>query len=761
MGKCEYCGQPAGIFKKLHKECKEEQEELKKEDPDPGFDEFIKNVALFNLRKTAQKLSQKSSKKSSCGTANIGLDDELARIEDYEEIHIDEHTKNKIKVLKEITDSIESKQLSIIDTNPKKIFKIDYKSELNSQQFAAVTALDFPLLVIAGAGSGKTRVVTYKVSYLIENGLSPSEILLLTFTRKAANEMLARVQKLLGGKLLSGVLGGTFHGFSNNMLRKHSRLIGIPNNFTIIDTEDAKDIIGLLRTELNLSSKKESGCPFPQKKMIHSIISKARNLELTIGGVIHEFFDVVEGYVKDIELINRAFSAYKKASNLLDYDDLMEVLRDKLKENEIFRKKLQDEIKYILVDEYQDVDNIQREIVEYLAGEGGKLTVVGDDSQSIYAFRGANFENILRFPQFYPNCKVVKIEENYRSRQGILGFTNEIVANAKIGFQKKLYSTKYTGGKPVVKRFFDGTHEAKYIVSKLLEIRRYNNCEYSDFAVLTRTSRNSSFVQAELTKRGIPFIVVGGIKFSERRHVRDIVAFLKITINPLDAVAWHRILDLIEGVGKVRATEIVNVIHSNSGTINFEKFSNAKYYNELCKLEQQFGEVIGKDLLPAQIIAELIIFYKPLLEHLKDDYEMRLKDLEVFSVIASKYDDMEKFLADFTLEPPSNRFQNETTPSMDNDEKPLVVSTIHSAKGLEWHTVFIPFALDGVIPSARSLETIQQLEEERRIFYVAASRAKENLFITMPSLHSSWDAVFNKPSRFLAEADNGSYLIEK
>lgn len=760
MGKCEFCGKPAGIFKKLHKECKEEQELLKEEYHDPGIDEFRKSVALFNLRKASQKLSQKSSKKSSCGTANIDLDGEFAMIEDYEEIHIDEHTKNKIKVLKETTDSIESKLLSITDTNPKKIFKIDYESELNSQQFAAVTALGFPLLVIAGAGSGKTRVITYKVSYLIENGLSPSEILLLTFTRKAANEMLARVQKLLGGKSLSGVLGGTFHGFSNHMLRRHSRLIGIPNNFTIIDAEDAKDIIGLLRTELNLSSKKESGCSFPQKGMLHTIISKAINLELTIGEVIHEFFDVLEKFTKDIELINQAFSEYKKASNILDYDDLMDVLRDKLKENEIFRKKLQDEIKYILVDEYQDINNIQREIVEYIAGEEGKLTVVGDDSQSIYAFRGANFENILRFPQFFPNCKVVKIEENYRSRQGILDFTNEIVANAKIGFQKRLYSAKYTGGKPVVKRFSNGTHEAEYIVNKLLEIRRYN-CEYSDFAVLTRASRNSNFVQVELTKRGIPFIVVGGIRFSERRHIRDIVAFLKITINSLDAVAWHRILNLIEGIGKVRAKEIVNVIHSNSGTINFEKFSNAKYYNELCKLEQQFGEVIGKDLLPAQIIDELIIFYKPLLEHLEDDYEMRLKDLEVFSVVASKYDDMERFLADFTLEPPSNRFQNETTPSMDNDEEPLVVSTIHSAKGLEWHTVFIPFALDGVIPSDRALETIQGLEEERRIFYVAATRAKENLFITMPTLHSSWNAVFTKPSRFIAELDSSSYVIEK
>jgi len=747
MGNCTYCGQPAGLFKKLHKECKEEQEELKKEHYDPSVDELIKGI-VFNNSQNPPHVAD-----------NIDLDGELARIEDYEEIDTDEQTKNKIKNLKKITDTIESKQLSITDNDLKEIFKIDYKNELNPQQFAAVTALDFPLLVIAGAGSGKTRVVTYKVSYLIENGLSPSEILLLTFTRKAANEMLDRVQKLLGSKSISGVLGGTFHGFSNNILRKYSNLIGIPSNFTIIDTEDAKDIIALLKAELNFSSK-ESGRPFPKKNKIHSIISKAKNLELTISEVINEFFDENKEFVKDIELINRAFFAYKKASNLLDYDDLMDVLRDKLKENEIFRKKIQDRIKYILVDEYQDINNVQREIVEYIAGEKGKLTVVGDDSQSIYAFRGANFENILRFPQFFPNCKVVKVEENYRSQQGILDFTNEIVAKAKIGFQKKLYSTKHTGNKPMIKRFPDGTHEAEYIVSKLLEIST-NNLEYSNIAVLTRASWHSNFVQAELTKRNIPFVVVGGIKFSERRHIKDIVAFLKITINSLDAVAWHRILHLIEGIGNVRAKEIVNIIHSNSGRINFEAFSNTKYYNKLCQLEEQFENVIGKNLSPTQIIDELLIFYKSILIQIEDDYEIRLKDIEVFSIIASKYDDMEKFLADFTLEPPSNRFQDETIPSMDNDEKPLVVSTIHSAKGLEWHTVFIPFALDGLIPSTRSLGTIQELEEERRIFYVASTRAKENLFITMPSFLSSWNAVFTKPSRFLAEVDNGSYVIEK
>ena len=307
-----------------------------KQDSTPSVETVIKGLT-FNV-----------SLESSSGATSTDLADELSGTKNYKKIVADEQTKNKIKELKKITDAIESKLISTTESNFKKAFKINYKDELNPQQFAAVTALDSPLLVIAGAGSGKTRVITYKVSYLIENRLNPSEILLLTFTRKAANEMLTRVQKLLGDKSISGVLGGTFHGFSNNILRKYGHLVGIPNNFTIIDIEDTKDIIDLLKAELNLSGKK-NGRPFPRKSKIQSVISKSKNLELTIDEVTDKFFNENKEFTKEIELINQALSAYKKASNLLDYDDLMEVLRDKLKENETFRKKLQESIKYILV----------------------------------------------------------------------------------------------------------------------------------------------------------------------------------------------------------------------------------------------------------------------------------------------------------------------------------------------------------------------------------------------------------------------------
>jgi DNA helicase II / ATP-dependent DNA helicase PcrA len=289
--------------------------------------------------------------------------------------------------------------------------------------------------------------------------------------------------------------------------------------------------------------------------------------------------------------------------------------------------------------------------------------------------------------------------------------------------------------------------------------KRGNNLDFSDFSVLTRASWQSNYVQAELMKRQIPFVVVGGIKFSERRHVKDIVAFLKLTVNPLDAVAWHRILQLIEGIGKVKASEIVMQVHANAGRICFDRFLGRKYYEELHKLELLFDQLNQDGLSPVQMLDLLFPFYIPRLKQIEDDYEVRIKDLETFRIIAGKYEDLQKFLADFTLEPPSNRYQDQTTPLVDTDEKPLVVSTIHSAKGLEWHTVFIPHALDGLLPSVRSMETIQEMEEERRLFYVAASRAKENLFITMPSYISSWDAVFNRPSRFLAEVDKKKYEL--
>lgn len=661
------------------------------------------------------------------------------------------------KELKIITESIESRLVNLQEPCNSEKYKINYAGELNLQQLAAVCTVKDPLLVIAGAGSGKTRVITYKVSYLIEQGYEPSQLLLLTFTRKAANEMLNRVQQLLGSKSTTGVLGGTFHAFANFILRKYHLLIGLPANFTIVDSEDVTDIISLLKTELNLVPKKGSK-HFPKSSTIQIIFSKSINLELTLEDTILKHFPENERYIKDFEKIGKLLAAYKLRANLMDYDDLIDTLRNKLKENEVFRKTVQKQIAYTLVDEYQDTNNIQREIVELITADNGKVTVVGDDAQSIYSFRGANFENILRFPQSFPNCKVVKIEENHRSSQLILDFTNDIIRHARVGFKKKLFSKKQNGNKPLIKRLVGTKEEAEFIVDSIMMMKE-NNLEYSDFAVLTRASWQSNFVQAELMKRNIPFVVVGGIKFSERRHVKDIVSFIKILMNPMDAVAWHRILKLLEGIGDIRAKEIISLIHQQAGKIDIEKFGNKKHVDSLRQLINLLNELQALEPTPSIVIPHIYAFYKPLLQQLEDDFEARKVDLEIFAEIASGYEDLEKFLSDFTLEPPANRYQDKSIPFNEGDEKPVIISTIHSAKGLEWYAVFVPFALDGIIPSVRSMGTLQEQEEERRLFYVACSRAKEHLFVTMPSYVTSWDAVFTKPSRFLNKISKEYYNL--
>ncbi|MGK9116909.1 ATP-dependent helicase [Olivibacter jilunii] len=683
-----------------------------------------------------------------------GLKDLLSKPLQVE--NFDTQIPTYLRTLMDAAKHIDEKLVDIYRTYDLSNLKINYKKELNPQQLAAVCTLDKPLLVIAGAGTGKTRVITYKVSYLIEKGFEPNEILLLTFTRKSANEMLNRVQKLLHAKSITNVLGGTFHSFANYALRKYHALVGLPPNFTIIDGEDVVDIISLLKTELNLTPKKGSK-HFPKSSTIQSIFSKAKNHELGIENVIAEYFPEYERFVKDFQRIYTLLAAYKQRSNLMDYDDLIDILRDKLKTNTHFRQVLQAKVAYILVDEYQDTNNIQREIVELLS-QKGNITVVGDDAQSIYSFRGANFENILRFPQHFENCGVVKIEENYRSTQRILDFTNKLMESARIGFKKELFSRLHKGRKPRINRLVDTTEEAAYIVDTIMTLKE-NDLEYSDFAILSRASWQSNFVQAELMKRNIPFIVVGGIKFGERRHVKDMVSFLKIMMNPMDAVAWHRILKLLEGIGDVRAKEIIVKIHEQHGRIETNLFEGKKHGEHLKELLDLFNRMQQLGSAPVDLIPPIYEFYKPLLKQLEDDFDAREIDLEIFAEIAAKYEDLEKFLADFTLEPPSNRYQDKTIPFDESDEKPLTISTIHSAKGLEWHTVFVPFALDGILPSVRSMASLEEIEEERRLFYVACSRAKENLFITMPAYVSSWDAVFTKPSRFLYGISDNTYDI--
>lgn len=675
----------------------------------------------------------------------------------YRQPHLEEPLEDKIAELQEITQKVEQ---NLVAESPggsnENNLKIDYQKELNPMQFLAASTLEGPLLVIAGAGSGKTRTVVYRVAYMLENDIPPDQILLLTFTRKAANEMLDRTEKLLNDNRSQKIMGGTFHSFSNFVLRRYSNLLGISPKFTIIDTIDAEDIIDLIKKELKFEKKSRA---FPKKGRVYSIITKSRNCQIDIDQVItrEQEYTGLDEFIEDIEIIAQAFDEYKRANNMFDYDDLLYVLRDSLQKNKDFRENLQKKYKYIMVDEFQDTNIVQKEIVDLLAASYKNIMVVGDDAQSIYAFRGANFENILRFVESYPNCKYVKLEQNYRSNQELLNFTNSVIENAKIGYKKRLFSNKVRPGKPIIKKFYDQEDEATYIVDRILEMRE-QDIPLNEIAVLYRATYHGNYIQVELTKRNIPFIVVGGIRFSERRHVKDIIAYLRILLNPYDAISWTRILKLIEGIGNVSAVKIITKIKEKGGVIDFSDYKSRKYFNALNELSEMFKSIAVETMALAQKIELIRRHYAPILENVESDFQIRLSDIEVIIKLAQKYTDLEKFLTDFSLDPPSNKFQDSNTPLINSsEERPVTLSTVHSAKGLEWYCVLIPHLLDGLFPNARALHNIEQLEEERRLFYVATSRAKEKLYLTMPSFMSSYNAYFTMPSRFLAEVKKETY----
>ncbi|HET6556036.1 MAG TPA: ATP-dependent helicase [Prolixibacteraceae bacterium] len=709
------------------------------------------------LLDTICALAQKTKGNRSSQYIQPTTDLSVLKMNNFNGNDIPQKTISKIEELKSIIASIENRPANTSEIQFSKAYKIDYAIELNRAQLEAVTTITGPVLVIAGAGTGKTRVIVHRVAFMLENGILPKEILLLTFTCKAAVEMTARVQELLNDDNVEKVYGGTFHSFSNHILRKHARLLNIPGNFSIIDSDDSADTIDLVKSELKLSSVE--GVPFPKKKTIQEIISSARNRNLTIKELIEDEFSNLVEYLEQIEMISQGYAMYKKMCRIFDYDDLMDVLRDALRDNLLFRQQVQDEFKYIMVDEYQDTNVVQKEIVELLSDAHRNILVVGDDAQSIYAFRGANYENILRFPQMYPDCKLVKIEQNYRSNQKILDFTNDIIRNAKIGYKKRLYSKITTDTLPLVKKFYDQQQEAEYIVSKILEYRE-RGIELNQVAVLVRAFWHARYIEVELNKRGISYIAVGGLAFNERKHVKDVISYLRIIENPFEAVAWHRVLTYLPGVGRVSAHKIIEKIIAEKEftTVSFEKSKFSEELRVLMNMLKAASDNSNSLVHKLEIIKN---YYTPILKATGPDYQIRLQDIEVLATLASQYDSLAKFLTDFALDPPSKRFGNKATPLIDEGEdKPLTISTIHSAKGLEWHSVFIPHALDGMIPSVKAIKNIEELEEERRLFYVACSRAKEDLIITMPSYIASYNGFMSYPSRFLVEISKDKYQFE-
>lgn len=679
----------------------------------------------------------------------------IPSIKNYEQPKMNKQLKDKIIHLEGIITNIEKLQdhnkLEFKNNN----YKIDYQNELNEKQLEAVQSIEKPLLIIAGAGTGKTKTLSYRVSYMLENNILAENILLLTFTRKASNEMLNRTKKLLQLNNIN-IQGGTFHSFGNFILRKYSKLLNISPNFTIIDTVDSQDVIDLIRRELKL--EKINGKATPTKATIQKIISKSRNCKISIDDIIKKEYQGLEDYILYINTIYEHYILYNKEHSIYDYDDLLITLYDKLKENEQFRNILQDKYKYIMVDEFQDTNIIQKEIVDLIAEKYRNIMVVGDDSQSIYSFRGANYENILRFPETYNDCKIIKLEQNYRSKQDILNFSNNIVSNFNIGYKKNLYSNNKENGIPIIKKFYDQQKEADWIVDKIIDLHN-RDISLNKIAVLYRAGYHANFLQASLMSKMINYIVYGGIKFAERKHVKDILAYLKIILNPLDMVSWNRILNRIEGIGNITASKITSNIEKNNGIIDFNLFKNKKYFNDLNTLKDVITKNMDDNISVVNKIENLKSYYAPILKENEEDYQVRLLDIDVLISLAYEYgNNIEKYISDFTLDPPSNSMQQNITPLIgETNEEVLTLSTVHSAKGLEWDYVFILNMLDGLFPNLKSLEDVETLDEERRLFYVACTRAKYGLYITMPSFVSSYDSVFEFPSRFIAEIDSKNY----
>ncbi len=622
-------------------------------------------------------------------------------------------------------------------------YKVNYEEDLNEAQLEAVKSKDGPILVIAGAGSGKTKTLTYRVARLIEDGIKPENILLLTFTKKAAAEMLSRATIVLDNRC-EKVAGGTFHSFANIILRKYSKLLGLKNNFTIMDRADCEDVINHIVGQLFPKKEKR----FPKKSTLLDIYSKSINKVTPTKQIIADEFPQFAHCEDKIIEVHKAYVAYKRENSVLDYDDLLLYIKLLLENNDGLRKRLSNEYKYIMVDEYQDTNTLQADVIRLLASEHNNIMAVGDDAQSIYSFRGANYRNILDFPRLFENTKIIKLEQNYRSTQNILKLTNEIISKAKEKYTKNLFSNIVSPQVPALICAKDTQMEADFICQRILELLD-EDISLSDICVLTRNARMSYNLEIELSKRAIPFQKFGGPKFMETAHIKDVVAHLRVILNPDDVISLTRILLLLKGVG---ASTVNNIMPIIKGDLKPDiKLLPSNKSQSLTPLFNTLGQLrdYSTTKKPEEIVSAVINYYRPILKDKYDDFSKREKDLDHFEYLSTQYSNLEDFISDLALEPPDASVEGMY--KKNSDDEALTISTIHSAKGLEWDSVFIIGAVDGRFPSAYSFNSEEEMDEELRLMYVATTRAKNNLYITYPvdMYDYSMNMVLSKPSRFL------------
>ena len=624
--------------------------------------------------------------------------------------------------------------------------KIDYRKELNEEQVEVVLNGDGPCLVLAGAGSGKTRTITYRVAYLIENGVSPENILLLTFTNKAAKEMLGRVEGLLCANP-RGMWGGTFHSVANRLLRTYAPYVGHTPSFTIMDEEDARDLIKSCVKELAVDTTARK---FPSPANLHNVISYAMNASISVRESTLKKHPNFRDIIPTIERIAELYETRKSQSDLVDFDDLLLLVRKLLYTNPVVRDRLATQFQYILVDEFQDTNTIQADIVRQLASVHGNVLVVGDDAQSIYSFRAAQIRNILQFPETYPGAKTFRLVTNYRSSPEILSLANAVIAQNRDQFKKDLRAVRPSFEKPSLVPAANQFQEAQYIAEQIL-ILRADGTPLRDMAVLFRGSFQSQALEFELAKRDIPYDFRGGMKFFQRAHVKDVVTHLRIVANPKDEIAWARVLGMQPGIGDVTARRIVEKLQVDPNPVVAGKAGIA-----LAAVKETVA-AMSQHAKPSHMIRAVIASgYRDYLEAEYPDYMDRLDDLEQFALFAEPYEAVSTFLEEVTL---TEDYGAGKSSSGTDDRERLVLSTIHQAKGLEWEAVFVMGLVDGKFPHQRSLGEEGGLEEERRLFYVAATRARKHLFLTYPISSGDDTLMFGQPSQFVQELPDG--LVEE
>ncbi|OLB43712.1 MAG: DNA helicase UvrD [Verrucomicrobia bacterium 13_2_20CM_2_54_15] len=656
---------------------------------------------------------------------------------------------------------------------------IDYSAELNEQQLAAVTASPGPLLVIAGAGSGKTRTLTYRVAYLLENGIDPRNILLLTFTNKAAREMLGRVANVLPIDA-SGLWGGTFHSVGNRILRRHGTALGYSSGFTIMDREDQKDLIDAVVTSAGIDPKE---IRFPKGDVLAEIFSFVVNTEKPMEELLAEKFPYFLPLLDKIQNVRERYEQKKKATNSMDFDDLLQKSLSMFQQHERIAEIYRRQFQFILVDEYQDTNKIQADLVDLLARDHHNVMVVGDDAQSIYSWRGANFQNILEFPKRYPDAQVFKIEMNYRSVPEILEVANAAIAANVRQFRKHLSATRESKAlKPALVALNDSAEQAQFVAQRILELRD-ENVDLSDIAVLYRAHYHAIELQLELSRRGIPYQITSGIRFFEQAHIKDVTAFVRVVVNPRDEVAFKRMVKLLPGIGNRIAENLWRSWENSLTAVAARDDRGAEATSAPTGVSDpgySFGERLGALTVPAKArksweqlvhtLDEIAPAGQPnmpsemitsVVEAIYDDYakanftnyELRREDLNQLAIFARQFKDVHEFLSQLAL---ISNVDAEAAPAQISDKEAVNLSSVHQAKGLEFHTVFVIWLTDGMFPSNRSLDTRDALEEERRLFYVAITRARDELYLAYPQMRLSggYGDVFQRPSRFLQEIPN-------